>query len=105
MTHYRFSIAWPRIFPSGSGTIPNQEGIDYYHKVLDLLIEANIQPMVTLYHWDLPQALQDYGGWQNETTSDLFKEYADICFKEFGNKVQLKCIFYHITFIKFQDVY
>ena len=87
MTHYRFSIAWPRIFPNGAGTTPNQDGINYYHRVIDLLLEARIQPMVTLYHWDLPQALEDYGGWLNETTSDLFAEYARVCFREYGNKV------------------
>lgn len=88
VTHYRFSIAWPRIFPQGSGTVPNQNGIDYYNKLIDLLLAANIVPMVTLYHWDLPSELQKYGGWTNRTTADLFAEYADVCFKNFGDRVR-----------------
>ncbi|KAL4223206.1 hypothetical protein ACF0H5_016678 [Mactra antiquata] len=87
VSSYRFSISWSRIFPSGYGT-PNQEGIDYYNRLIDALLEANIEPMVTLYHWDLPQALQDYDGWLNETTADLFADYADLCFREFGDKVK-----------------
>ena len=86
MTNYRFSIAWPRIQPNGRGE-PNQEGIDYYHRLLDLLEAANIEPMVTLYHWDLPQALEEYGGWLNDSTADLFEKYADICYREYGPRV------------------
>ena len=71
----------------GTGTTPNQQGIDYYNNVLDLLLAARIQPMVTLYHWDLPQALEDHGGWLNETTTTLFEQFADVCFREFGKKV------------------
>jgi beta-glucosidase/6-phospho-beta-glucosidase/beta-galactosidase len=87
VSHYRFSIAWPRIFPLGSGTVPNQAGIEYYNKVIDMLLSANIVPMVTLYHWDLPQELQKYGGWTNRTTADLFADYVDVCFKHFGDRV------------------
>ena len=87
VTHYRMSIAWPRIFPTGSGSNPNQQGIDYYNKVIDMLLAAEIQPMVTLYHWDLPQALEDHGGWLNDTIADLFEKYADACFKAFGDRV------------------
>lgn len=83
------SIAWPRIFPTGSGSIPNQAGIDYYNKVIDMLLSANIVPMVTLYHWDLPQALQNYGGWTNRTTADLYAHYVDVCFQHFGDRVNL----------------
>src|SRR5262245_42775046 len=62
---YRFSIAWPRIFPEGTGQ-PNQKGIDFYRRLVDELIAARIEPFATLYHWDLPQTLQDrYGGWQS----------------------------------------
>ncbi|XP_060578197.1 lactase/phlorizin hydrolase-like [Ruditapes philippinarum] len=89
VSHYRFSIAWPRIFPLGSGTVPNKAGIEYYNKVIDMLLSANIVPMVTLYHWDLPQELQKYGGWTNRTTADLFADYVDVCFKHFGDRVKL----------------
>ncbi len=64
---YRFSIAWPRIFPNGAGR-PNAKGIDFYSRLVDSLREAGIEPFATLYHWDLPQALQDKGGWQSRDT-------------------------------------
>src|SRR5262245_32026257 len=75
-TAYRFSVAWPRIFPEGAGT-PNQKGIDFYSRLVDELLAAGIQPFATLYHWDLPQALQDeHGGWQSRETAAAFGEYA-----------------------------
>jgi len=84
---YRFSIAWPRIFPKGTGQV-NPEGLDYYHRVLDALIASGIEPCVTLYHWDLPQALQDKGGWANRETIDAFVNYAETVFKAFDGKVK-----------------
>ncbi|XP_070577056.1 lactase/phlorizin hydrolase-like [Ptychodera flava] len=93
VSHYRFSVSWPRILPDGTIGNINQPGIDYYNKLLDSLIEANIEPMITLYHWDLPQALQDIGGWENDDLADIFKDYADLCFKEFGPRVK-----YWVTF-------
>jgi beta-glucosidase len=72
---FRFSIAWSRIFPSGSGQ-PNLQGLDFYNRMVDTLLEAGIQPFCTLYHWDLPQALQDKGGWENRDTAKAFADYA-----------------------------
>jgi beta-glucosidase len=72
---YRFSIAWPRIFPAGTGA-PNPKGIDFYRRLIDALLEAGIKPFPTLYHWDLPQALQDKGGWQSRDTASAFADYA-----------------------------
>ena len=72
---YRFSIAWPRIFPRGTGQ-PNARGLDFYHRLFDALLGAGIEPFPTLYHWGLPQALQDQGGWQSRDTSKAFADYA-----------------------------
>jgi beta-glucosidase len=72
---YRFSIAWPRIFPDGVGQ-PNAKGVDFYRRLVDALLEAGIEPFPTLYHWDLPQALQDKGGWQSGDTAKAFADYA-----------------------------
>ncbi|MBW5447024.1 beta-glucosidase [Cohnella sp. CFH 77786] len=84
---YRFSIAWPRIFPKGIGEV-NQEGLDYYARVVDALLAAGIQPCVTLYHWDLPQALQDQGGWASRSTIDAFVKYAETVFQAFNGKIK-----------------
>ncbi len=85
---YRFSVSWPRIMPTGNGEI-NQAGLDFYHKVIDLLIESNVTPILTVYHWDLPQALQDeYGGWEDRRIIDDFTEYCRVLYSEFGDKVK-----------------
>lgn len=79
----------------------NPRGVDYYHRLIDALKANDIEPMVTLYHWDLPQALEDVGGWLNESTVDHFQNYTDLCFKEYGDKVWffnvLKSVFFNIT--------
>ena len=71
MAAYRFSIAWPRIFPQGTGA-PNPKGLDFYSRLVDQLIANGIEPFATLYHWDLPQALQDRGGWETRDTANAF---------------------------------
>ncbi|SET24456.1 beta-glucosidase [Oceanobacillus limi] len=83
---YRFSVSWPRILPNGTGDV-NQAGLDYYHRLVDELIAQGIEPMCTLYHWDLPQALQDNGGWENRETIEAFVNYAEIMFKAFEGKI------------------
>ncbi|KAE9416728.1 hypothetical protein Angca_002486 [Angiostrongylus cantonensis] len=89
VSHYRFSLSWSRMFPTGVTTNPNLKGIQHYHAVIDNLIENNIEPMVTLYHWDLPLALHDAGGWLNKEIVKWFRLYAVFCFREYGNKVKL----------------
>lgn len=84
---YRFSIGWPRILPTGRGQV-NQAGLDYYSRLVDGLLEANIQPFVTLYHWDLPQALQDEGGWAVRSTAEAFVEYTDVISRYLGDRVK-----------------
>ncbi|XP_043929599.1 lactase-phlorizin hydrolase [Protopterus annectens] len=88
VSHYRFSISWPRVLPDGTTRYVNEAGLDYYVRLIDALLAANIKPQVTLYHWDLPQALQDVGGWENETIVERFKEYANLMFTRLGDKVK-----------------
>ena len=88
MKTYRFSIAWTRIIPDGDGEI-NQKGIDFYNNVINKLVENNIEPFVTLYHFDLPFALvEKYNGWEGRETVYAFERFAKICFKEFGDRVK-----------------
>ncbi|CAN1314013.1 Beta-glucosidase 40 [Linum perenne] len=85
---YRFSISWTRIFPDGTGQI-NEAGVDHYNKVIDALLANGIQPYVTLYHWDLPQALHDkYTGWLDRQIIKDFTMYAETCFQKFGDRVK-----------------
>lgn len=85
---YRFSISWPRLFPAGDGA-PNMAGLDFYTRLVDTLLEAGIQPFVTLYHWDLPQALQDrFGGWQARETAAAFASYAGFVARHLSDRVR-----------------
>ena len=84
---YRFSVAWPRVIPSGRGAT-NEKGLDFYSRLVDGLLEAGITPYLTLYHWDLPQVLQDVGGWCNRATVDAFAEYADVVSRALGDRVK-----------------
>ncbi len=84
---YRFSLSWPRIFPTGRGAL-NRAGLDFYSRLIDRLLAVDIQPFVTLYHWDLPQSLQDQGGWLNRGTAYAFAEYAETAVKRLGDRVR-----------------
>ncbi|KAM4807654.1 beta-klotho [Rhinophrynus dorsalis] len=85
---YHFSISWPRIFPKGNG-IPSKQGVQYYKNLISLLVSRHLQPVITLYHWDLPMPIQErYGGWANPDVIQLFDDYARFCFQEFGGRVK-----------------
>jgi beta-glucosidase len=84
---YRFSIAWPRVLPLGTGAV-NAKGLEYYDCVVDALLEAKVTPFATLYHWDLPQALQDKGGWANRETIDAYLKYVDVVVGKLGDRVK-----------------
>jgi beta-glucosidase len=92
LTSYRFSIAWPRIQPTGSGPV-NRRGLDYYGRLTDALLDAGIRPFPTLYHWDLPQALEDRGGWPDRDTASRFAEYAHLVVDALGDRVHAWMIF------------
>ncbi len=85
---YRFSVAWPRVFPTGGGR-PDRRGLDFYRRLVDALVKRAVRPAVTLYHWDLPQALQDRGGWANRDTAYRFCDYAATLFRHLGADVPL----------------
>lgn len=86
LNSYRFSLSWPRIQPAGSGPA-NQKGLDYYSRMIDALLEARIRPFVTLYHWDLPQPLQDAGGWPNRDMASRYAEYVQMVARALGDRV------------------
>ncbi len=84
---FRFSISWPRLIPAGTGAV-NQQGIDFYNRLIDECLELGIRPWVTLYHWDLPYELEKKGGWTNREIINWFRDYAELCVREFGDRVQ-----------------
>lgn len=84
---FRFSISWSRVMPSGRGAV-NQSGIDYYNRVIDFCLENDINPWLTLYHWDLPHALEQRGGWTNRDIVGWFSDFSELCAKQFGDRVK-----------------
>lgn len=85
--NFRFSLSWPRLFPEGKGWA-NAQGISFYNRLIDFCLECKIEPWITLYHWDLPQALQEKGGWTNRSITGWFGEYVQFCAKLFGDRVK-----------------
>lgn len=86
LNSYRTSISWPRIFPQGKGQV-NQAGLDFYQRLTDSLLTAGIEPLFTIFHWDLPAALQDLGGWANRDLTEYFRDYAVFLFEHLGDRV------------------
>ncbi len=84
---YRFSVSWSRVLPNGKGAA-NPAGIDYYDRLVDALLEAGIEPLVTLFHWDLPAALDDMGGWLNRDAADWFGDYAALMYRKLDGRVK-----------------
>jgi beta-glucosidase len=84
---FRFSLSWSRLLPDGTGPV-NQKGVDFYHRVIDKCLSLGIQPWITLYHWDLPQALEDKGGWTNRDMLDWFTEFVNLAVHSYGKKVK-----------------
>ena len=84
---YRFSIAWTRIIPNGVGEV-SEQGVAYYNRVIDACLERGIEPLVTLYHYDMPNVLFEQGGWENRANAEAFAEYAKVCFERFGDRVK-----------------
>ncbi|HKR65255.1 MAG TPA: GH1 family beta-glucosidase [Thermoanaerobaculia bacterium] len=88
LTAYRFSISWSRVLPEGTGAV-NERGLDFYRRLVDALLAANIQPVPTLYHWDLPAALDDRGGWLNRDVSWWFADYAQVLFRALDDRITM----------------
>jgi beta-glucosidase len=88
LSAYRFSISWSRILPGGQGRV-NEKGLDFYDRLVDALLKNSITPMATLYHWDLPEALDNRGGWLNRRAADWFADYCRVCFRRLDDRVTL----------------
>lgn len=89
LNHYRFSISWSRILPDGSLAHPNPAGIAYYNKLINALLENGIEPVVTMFHFDLPMTLSNLGGFTNEVVVDYFEAYADLLYSLYGDRVKM----------------
>jgi hypothetical protein len=89
LSAYRFSIAWPRVLPHGRGRV-NEAGLDFYDRLVDGMLERGLAPYATLYHWDLPQALQDVGGWESRETVTSFDDYADVVARRLGDRAVVR---------------
>src|SRR5258708_9987914 len=85
--NYRLSIAWPRIYPEGKGAV-NQKGVDFYYRLFDAMQSHGITPWVTMFHWDLPQSLENIGGWRVRAVTDAFATYADTLVKAYGGRIK-----------------
>lgn len=97
VSFYRFSISWTRLLPNAGNNFINPDGVRYYNEVIDKLIAHNIDPMVTIFHWDLPQSLQDLGGWTNKLTIEYYLQFARTCFSLFGDRVKTWITFNEIS--------
>ncbi len=85
--HFRFSLSWTRIFPDGTGKV-SEEGIAFYNRVIDFCLECDLTPWITLYHWELPQVLEEKGGWTNRDILGWFETYVSLCAERFGDRVK-----------------
>lgn len=88
MNYYRFSLSWSRILPNGYANDINPDGVRYYNDLINGLLDNNIEPLVTIFHWDLPQPIQDLGGWTTPQTAVYFEDYARVVFDLFGDRVK-----------------